>query len=118
MVGSSLRAVVLAFLVAFSLVACSDDDDQEEETVKGTCNGAAVDRECSEYEGSSPFVDEERKWCEEIGYAWTTDAQGRPVVSAHAVRPGERLGVVWGDGAAQVEVLQVQAHDPASPSPP
>jgi exodeoxyribonuclease VII large subunit len=41
------------------------------------------------------------------GYAWMADADGKPVVSARAVRPGQRLGAVWSDGAAQVEVLHV-----------
>ena len=55
------------------------------------------------------------------GYAWTVDAQGRPVMSAHAVRVGDRLGVVWADGQAQVEVRHTQADAegaPASPSGP
>jgi exodeoxyribonuclease VII large subunit len=42
------------------------------------------------------------------GYAWMADAEGTPVVSARSVRPGQRLGAVWSDGAAQVEVLQVR----------
>jgi exodeoxyribonuclease VII large subunit len=43
------------------------------------------------------------------GYAWMADADGTPVVSASSVRPGQRLGAVWADGAAQVEVLQVRS---------
>jgi exodeoxyribonuclease VII large subunit len=41
------------------------------------------------------------------GYAWMADADGTPVVSARSVRPGQQLGAVWADGAAQVEVLRV-----------
>jgi exodeoxyribonuclease VII large subunit len=52
------------------------------------------------------------------GYAWMVDAQGRPVLSAHGVGVGDRLGAVWADGSAQVEVLQVRPHDPAPPSAP
>jgi exodeoxyribonuclease VII large subunit len=52
------------------------------------------------------------------GYAWMLDAQGRAVVSAHGVSAGDRLGAVWADGSAQVEVLQVQPRDPAPPSQP
>jgi len=52
------------------------------------------------------------------GYAWVTDEQGRPVCSVRAVSPGAQLGVVWADGSAQVEVLQVQPQDPASPTAP
>ena len=46
------------------------------------------------------------------GYTWVADAQGRPVVSANAVNAGDRLRAVWADGAAQVEVLQVQPREP------
>jgi len=42
------------------------------------------------------------------GYAWITDAQGRAVVSVHAVAPGDRLQAVWSDGSAQVQVQQVR----------
>jgi len=52
------------------------------------------------------------------GYAWMADAQGRPVLSARSVSAGDRLGAVWADGSAQVEVLQVQSQDPAPPSQP
>jgi exodeoxyribonuclease VII large subunit len=52
------------------------------------------------------------------GYAWMVDAQGRPVLSARSVSAGDRLGAVWADGSAQVEVLQVQPQDPAPPSTP
>jgi exodeoxyribonuclease VII large subunit len=52
------------------------------------------------------------------GYAWMVDAQGLPVLSAHSVSAGDRLGAVWADGSAQVEVLQVQPRDPAPASTP
>ena len=52
------------------------------------------------------------------GYAWMADAQGRPVLSVRSVSAGDRLGAVWADGSAQVEVLQVQSQDPAPPSQP
>ncbi len=42
------------------------------------------------------------------GYAWVTDAEGRPVLSAHAVARGDRLNTVWADGAARVEVMDVK----------
>ncbi len=43
------------------------------------------------------------------GYAWVAGADGRPVLSAHAVARGDRLRTVWADGAAIVEVRQVEA---------
>ena len=52
------------------------------------------------------------------GYAWTTDAQGRPLTSARTVRAGDQLGVVWADGRAQVEVLNVQADAEGAPVRP
>ena len=55
-------------------LACSDDDDDDEEQVAtGTCNGAAVNLTCSELEGSSEFIDEERQWCEDLGDTWSTE---------------------------------------------
>jgi exodeoxyribonuclease VII large subunit len=48
------------------------------------------------------------------GYAWVTDADGVPIVSALAVAQGQQLSTVWADGAARVEVLQVL---PAPPTP-
>jgi exodeoxyribonuclease VII large subunit len=47
------------------------------------------------------------------GYAWVTDAAGRPLVSAHALHPGQQVQAVWADGRATAEVLQVQLDDPA-----
>jgi exodeoxyribonuclease VII large subunit len=52
------------------------------------------------------------------GYAWVADAQGQPVLSSRSVRPGQQLRTQWADGAAQVEVLQVQASAPPEPATP
>jgi len=48
------------------------------------------------------------------GYAWVEAADGRPVVSALALRPGQTVRAVWADGRARAEVLDVE---PLSPSP-
>ncbi len=52
------------------------------------------------------------------GYAWMTDARGRPVLSARAVATGARLDAVWADGTATVEVLELRLQDPVPPSTP
>ncbi|HYN59407.1 MAG TPA: exodeoxyribonuclease VII large subunit [Rubrivivax sp.] len=52
------------------------------------------------------------------GYAWVADAHGQPVLSSRSVRPGQHLRTQWADGAAQVEVLQVQASAPPEPATP
>ncbi len=49
------------------------------------------------------------------GYAWVAGADGHPVLSAHAVARGDRLRTVWADGAAQVEVLDVDAGPAGKP---
>lgn len=41
------------------------------------------------------------------GYAWVEGADGRPVVSALALRPGQAVTAVWADGRARAEVLEV-----------
>jgi exodeoxyribonuclease VII large subunit len=41
------------------------------------------------------------------GYAWVEDTEGRPVVSALALAPGQRVQAVWSDGRAEAEVVQV-----------
>lgn len=41
------------------------------------------------------------------GYAWLADDAGRAVTSAQALRPGQRLGAVWSDGRAEVDVVSV-----------
>nr|WP_201492786.1 exodeoxyribonuclease VII large subunit [Rubrivivax sp. A210] len=47
------------------------------------------------------------------GYAWIEAADGRPVVSALALRPGQAVRAVWADGHAQAQVLSVQALTPS-----
>lgn len=42
------------------------------------------------------------------GYAWVTDATGRPVLSAHNVSVGQPLVTVWHDGRALTEVTQIE----------
>jgi hypothetical protein len=77
MVGSSLRAVVLGFLFAFSCVACSDDDDDGgEETAMetGTCNGvAAGGTTCTEFKAEDWVIADEQEWCTSGGDTWTTE---------------------------------------------
>ena len=46
------------------------------------------------------------------GYAWVESADGRPVVSALALRQGQAVSAVWSDGRASVEVLRVEALPP------
>ncbi|MDO8419385.1 MAG: hypothetical protein Q7S90_05050, partial [Rubrivivax sp.] len=48
------------------------------------------------------------------GYAWVESADGRPVVSALALHPGQAVRAVWADGSARAEVLDVE---PLPPSP-
>jgi exodeoxyribonuclease VII large subunit len=48
------------------------------------------------------------------GYAWVESADGRPVVSALALRPGQAVRAVWADGRARAEVLDVE---PLPPTP-
>jgi len=48
------------------------------------------------------------------GYAWVESADGRPVLSALALRPGQTVRAVWADGRARAEVLDVE---PLPPSP-
>ncbi len=43
------------------------------------------------------------------GYAWVETVEGRPVVSARALRQGQAVTAVWSDGRAQAEVLAVEA---------
>ena len=42
------------------------------------------------------------------GYAWVESADGRPVLSAQALRPGQSVRAVWADGHAQAEIVTVQ----------
>jgi exodeoxyribonuclease VII large subunit len=48
------------------------------------------------------------------GYAWVEGEGGRPVVSVHALKPGQRVRAVWADGRAEA---QVTAVEPLPPSP-
>jgi len=48
------------------------------------------------------------------GYAWVESADGRPVISALTLRPGQAVRAVWADGRARAEVLDVE---PLPPSP-
>ncbi|HSQ73073.1 MAG TPA: exodeoxyribonuclease VII large subunit [Rubrivivax sp.] len=48
------------------------------------------------------------------GYAWVESADGRPVLSAHALRPGQVVRAVWADGRARAEVLDVEPLPPSS----
>ncbi len=47
------------------------------------------------------------------GYAWVEGEDGRPVVSVHALQPGQAVHAVWADGRAG---LQVQTVEPLLPS--
>jgi exodeoxyribonuclease VII large subunit len=49
------------------------------------------------------------------GYAWVQSADGRPIVSAQALRPGQAIVATWADGRAQAEVLRVEPLPPSSP---
>ena len=42
------------------------------------------------------------------GYAWVEAADGRPVVSVRALRPGQQVRAVWADGHALAEVQHVE----------
>jgi exodeoxyribonuclease VII large subunit len=43
------------------------------------------------------------------GYAWVSDAKGRPLTSVSQAAPGHALRAVWHDGSALVRVESVQA---------
>ncbi len=47
------------------------------------------------------------------GYAWIESADGRPVVSVRALRPGQAVQAVWADGRAQADIVSVQPLTPA-----
>jgi exodeoxyribonuclease VII large subunit len=47
------------------------------------------------------------------GYAWVEAADGRPVVSARALQPGQQVRAVWADGQAEAKVLRVQLRPEA-----
>ncbi|MDP3137147.1 MAG: exodeoxyribonuclease VII large subunit, partial [Burkholderiaceae bacterium] len=46
------------------------------------------------------------------GYAWVEGMDGRPVLSARGLRPGQAVRAVWADGRATAEVLQVEPLPP------
>jgi exodeoxyribonuclease VII large subunit len=46
------------------------------------------------------------------GYAWVEAEDGRPVVSARVLRPGQTVRAVWADGRARAEVLAVESLPP------
>ena len=46
------------------------------------------------------------------GYAWLTDANGRPVTQAAGLQAGVRLQAQWADGRAGVQVLDVTPGTP------
>lgn len=48
------------------------------------------------------------------GYAWVESADGRPVVSALALAPGQNVRAVWSDGRASAQIERV---DPLPPTP-
>lgn len=48
------------------------------------------------------------------GYAWVEDAKGRPVVSVHALQPGDAVRAVWSDGRAEARVTRLEPLPPAS----
>lgn len=48
------------------------------------------------------------------GYAWVEDDQGAAIIGATALQAGDRLRAVWSDGAAKVDVVEVDAGPPAS----
>jgi exodeoxyribonuclease VII large subunit len=42
------------------------------------------------------------------GYAWVTDADGQPLVSARLLSPGQIVHAVWADGRARAQVVDVE----------
>jgi exodeoxyribonuclease VII large subunit len=46
------------------------------------------------------------------GYAWVADEAGRPIVSAHALQPGQSVRAVWHDGRASATVSSVELDPP------
>jgi len=47
------------------------------------------------------------------GYAWVQAADGRPVLSVHALQPGQAVRAVWADGTAQARIETVEPLAPA-----
>jgi exodeoxyribonuclease VII large subunit len=48
------------------------------------------------------------------GYAWVESADGRPVISALALRPGQAVRAVWADGRADAVIASVEPLTPAT----
>ena len=48
------------------------------------------------------------------GYAWVESTEGRPVISALALRPGQAVRAVWADGRAEAVIDHVEALPPAA----
>jgi exodeoxyribonuclease VII large subunit len=48
------------------------------------------------------------------GYAWVESADGRPVVSAQALHPGQAVRAVWADGRAEAVIASVEPLPPAT----
>ncbi|MEO6663933.1 MAG: exodeoxyribonuclease VII large subunit [Rubrivivax sp.] len=46
------------------------------------------------------------------GYAWVEAADGRPVVSARALQPGQSVRAVWADGRALADIVSVEPLTP------
>jgi exodeoxyribonuclease VII large subunit len=46
------------------------------------------------------------------GYAWVTDAQGRPLVTVRALTPGQAVQAVWSDGRANARIVDVTPDSP------
>ena len=48
------------------------------------------------------------------GYAWVESADGRPVISALALQPGQSVRAVWADGRAEAVIAAVESLPPAA----
>ncbi|MDP1900027.1 MAG: exodeoxyribonuclease VII large subunit [Rubrivivax sp.] len=48
------------------------------------------------------------------GYAWVEAGDGRPIVSALSLRPGQAVRAVWADGRARAEILDVEPLPPTA----
>ncbi|MDE2566777.1 MAG: hypothetical protein KGL50_13415, partial [Burkholderiales bacterium] len=46
------------------------------------------------------------------GYAWVEAADGRAIVSAALLHPGQAVRAVWADGRAQAEVKSIEPIEP------
>ncbi len=48
------------------------------------------------------------------GYAWVESTDGRPVISALALQPGQSVRAVWADGRAKAVIAAVESLPPAA----